>query len=452
MALSLIFVMGCQPNRPPAALAVPAASFAQEYFAGTMLSGPTTRPVLSLAPADSQSVHVTFIATEEIPMTNFTPVGSRAIFFSSSRAAGAVLSAAQLTRDASIVDLNDPADAPALLRNGHAGRITIMKTMTGALPAGVTGKFTVMDTPEIHDLVTGTIKHRSVQVSVSRPTNSDAPQLSLVMKDLVPRDATHLELLTETAIFNLPQTDQTTTLLVVPFQFQASIAKGLAILVHVAPGSADAEHLAAITQCVDALAKSSTAQPAITTGDASDWAAVSSAIQSLTLAKGRRESLAFLAAQTGGSICEDLAMEADDATLDQLVKKIQTSVSDDPNIEPNVGWILDHAALTLLDKLATDAANGTKVPTELLAILTNHTGEVGRHPSSLDEVLKGLTTRKDLDNRLLAQNMIYLEDSSPASRVRAYDWLSARHVAPDGYDPLASGKARRAALEKALGD
>jgi hypothetical protein len=360
------------------------------------------------------------------------------------------LSSAQLTRNATIADLSDPADAPALLRRGQAGQLVFMRSFIGALPPGVTAKFAAMDSAEINDLVTGTITHRSVQVAVSRLAGTGTLQLSLVMKDLIPKDATHFELVTETAVFDLESTQQTSTLLVVPFRFQSSPARALAILVHISPATNDPEHLAATTQCIDALARSTTTQPAIGTGRASDWAAVTSAIQSLTINKGRRESLAFLAAQTGGSICEDLAMEADDATLEQLVAKIQSSVSDDPNTEPNVGWILDHAALTMLAKLATDSANGTKVPGELLAILTNHTGEVGRHPSSLDELLKGLNTRKDLDNRLLAQNLIYLEDSSPASRVRAYDWLSARHLAPEGYDPLASGKARRLALEKAM--
>ena len=40
------------------------------------------------------------------------------------------------------------------------------------------------------------------------------------------------------------------------------------------------------------------------------------------------------------------------------------------------------------------------------------------------------------------------ELASPALRVRAYDWLADRGQAPPDYDPLASPRARRAALEK----
>ena len=159
-----------------------------------------------------------------------------------------------------------------------------------------------------------------------------------------------------------------------------------------------------------------------------------------------------LADQTGASLCEDLAMEADDAVLAQLVNDIQSKVSKTPEPDPSVGWLLDHTALQLLAKLSDDAANGTgKIPSELTAVLTTHTGEVGRHSSSLDEVLRGLSTRQELDNRLLAENTIFLEDSNPASRVRAYDWLNARHQAPAGYDPLGPAKARRDALERAAG-
>ena len=47
---------------------------------------------------------------------------------------------------------------------------------------------------------------------------------------------------------------------------------------------------------------------------------------------------------------------------------------------------------------------------------------------------------------MIVENRIYLEDNSPASRVRAYDWLKARGAAPKGFDPLANPRDRREAL------
>jgi hypothetical protein len=49
-----------------------------------------------------------------------------------------------------------------------------------------------------------------------------------------------------------------------------------------------------------------------------------------------------------------------------------------------------------------------------------------------------------------AENLVALEDSSPAARVRAFDWLAARAKAPRDFDPLGPAGQRRAALDKAM--
>jgi hypothetical protein len=51
-----------------------------------------------------------------------------------------------------------------------------------------------------------------------------------------------------------------------------------------------------------------------------------------------------------------------------------------------------------------------------------------------------------LAKKLTAENRILLEDASPASRLRAYDWLAVRGLAPAGFDPFGSLAERRAAL------
>jgi len=50
---------------------------------------------------------------------------------------------------------------------------------------------------------------------------------------------------------------------------------------------------------------------------------------------------------------------------------------------------------------------------------------------------------------LIAQNRALLEDRSPSTRVRAFEWLAKRTLAPEGYDPLADLKARKKALRAA---
>jgi hypothetical protein len=65
-------------------------------------------------------------------------------------------------------------------------------------------------------------------------------------------------------------------------------------------------------------------------------------------------------------------------------------------------------------------------------------------------MLRAANSRASLDARLVSENLIYLEDSSPSARVRANDWLAARGRAPAGFDPLGPPRQRREALERAL--
>jgi hypothetical protein len=109
-------------------------------------------------------------------------------------------------------------------------------------------------------------------------------------------------------------------------------------------------------------------------------------------------------------------------------------------------WILDRSAITAMQPKLTTAT----LPPELFAVLTLHMGEPGRHSASVDAIMRAATGERDLVRRLIAENYIFLEDSSPASRVRAFQWLGSHNVAPAGFDPLAPPRQRRIALDKAL--
>ena len=89
---------------------------------------------------------------------------------------------------------------------------------------------------------------------------------------------------------------------------------------------------------------------------------------------------------------------------------------------------------------------------ELTGVLLTLAGEAGRSPAAMEQILANLSTRKDFENRLIAENFIALEDSSPAARVRAYDWLKAHARQPAGYDPLGEAHQRSAAIEKAVNE
>lgn len=78
-------------------------------------------------------------------------------------------------------------------------------------------------------------------------------------------------------------------------------------------------------------------------------------------------------------------------------------------------------------------------------LLLRHAGEAARVEGLLTELLESCSSAAELQARLLEENLYALEDSSPAARVRAYDWLALRGAEPPGYDPLAGREARRAA-------
>ncbi len=80
-----------------------------------------------------------------------------------------------------------------------------------------------------------------------------------------------------------------------------------------------------------------------------------------------------------------------------------------------------------------------------MGLLLRHAGEAARVEGLLAELLESCSSSAELQARLLEENLYALEDSSPAARVRAYDWLALRGGQPPGYDPLAGREARRAA-------
>jgi hypothetical protein len=83
-------------------------------------------------------------------------------------------------------------------------------------------------------------------------------------------------------------------------------------------------------------------------------------------------------------------------------------------------------------------------------MLSARFGEAGRDPGSLGELAAASPSRADFETRVLAENLLLLDDASPASRVRAFEWLSSRNGAPQGYNPLGNPAERRAAIDAHL--
>jgi hypothetical protein len=244
--------------------------------------------------------------------------------------------------------------------------------------------------------------------------------------------------------------------MIVPFGFTGSTSKALLLYVEVVPGAPDdAAHADAVRR---ALADAARAASGATRhgGPATTGASLADDVRAGAFAvlaraddeSGLRAALLYLADRTDSPAAADVALVADGPTLAALSKAIgDAATKTDPKLAAaDPGWLVDRTTLGLLSqRLSTEA-----LAPELTAALVRRAGDLARRPDGLADLLKTASGTTDLDNRIEAENLIALEDSAPAARVRAYDYLASRGKAPAGYDPLGPARERRAALEKAM--
>jgi hypothetical protein len=255
----------------------------------------------------------------------------------------------------------------------------------------------------------------------------------------------------ELALLDGPRPDQQVTgVLIVPLRMTGGNAAALAITLEMVPGSDDDEHR---EQFARAIADAAPKEQAPSTQPASrlpstgaQWTSVAVAMSSLDDLALRRPSLLFLARETGATFAADAALVADEQTLTWYIQRFGSLLlmHAPPKQPADVGWSLDLAAW----QVSRELLSAGRLPPELTGVLTSHAGEAGRRPASLEESLSRVPSRSELQRRLILENQVFLEDTSPASRVRATDWLAARNAVPQGYDPLDTAAHRRDALNR----
>ena len=392
------------------------------------------------------------------------------------------------------------------------GRTAPISALSGALPIGVTARFEAAEAAEPSRFVAGELVRRHVEVQLYRPDATNALQVAVALEDLVlpaspiidttpdpaegsgdsggmfehglfgainpfkskpskpaaavtqpatrPAPIEHPATqppptpfpLRELVLFDRPAfAGREAFALMLPYRFGNSESRALAVFIEVTEGSADAAHLSTYETCMADLKESlarAAARPYLENIDNPEWPGLRSALDAMAKPNTPRAPMVFLGGQTGVTIFEDIAMVADDETRKALSAKVFATLGAPAkiNTKPALAWILEHCSYELL----SEQSSGEKLASELKSLLAVYAGEAGRHAGALDEALKTSKSRVDFELRVIAENYIYLEDSSPASRVRAYDWLRAHDRAPAGYDPLGPPKERRAALERAL--
>jgi hypothetical protein len=435
-------LVGCRSAaRQP--VQAPNVSVQVEHFSGTPISGPVAQAPPEPGPADALALRVSFIAMTTMPVGNMESIGAHARLITVTQGDMPVLPATRLTNQTQVA-MNEDGAAKLVeqIHARHFGPAAEIRSIVTAAPPGTTAALSISSGA------------RRLAVELSQPAKTAPPasasattraidkylRVALVMEDQSPlRELVLLEDLTIEQPRRL--------LLATPFQFDGvSPAWAVAIIIEASHGSDDAAHVEALAQAMEQV-RASVAQasdrPQIGPIESDEWAGHRSAIEQLSRPGNRRAAMIFLADRTGAPICSDVALSADDALLAALATKIAERLKS-PSDSP--GLLLDLCALELLAQLGND----NKLPQEMNSVLVLHCGEAGRHVSSMEEATRGVATRQDLTNRLVAENLIYLEDNSPAARVRAFDWLQAMRRGPAGFDPLGSNQQRREAIEKAL--
>lgn len=456
--LLIAILGGCQQAPPP--FSAPPMTLHVDHFVGTPLSGPTAGPIPVLQPAQTMIVTATFTALEHSPKPVFESLGARARLISSAAAGKPMLATSQLGEEVQLLQIANAQDAISKLNSAGCGQTAPIKSLSGVVGPGITADFRVFEPVIITDSSTGESSLRQVGIQLSQSADKGPMELAIALQDFAAASQTSIGnvLDSEQAIVDLTAATTDGLCLVIPFHFDGTTTGAIAIELGLKPIGSDSDSQQILknsqenlSQSIEAVAK----RPGLSAGSADEWSSLVAAAASLQIPASRRVAMVYLADRTDASLCLDLAMIADDDLLAQLAQSIQTGLSQDSEHQTSqaVGWVMNRSALEILSQLleAGESANPKeKLTEEENACLTTYAGEAGRHSSSMEGILRGVASQADLDNRLLAENMIYLEDSSPASRVRAFDWLKARGNAPTGYDPLGSAKDRRNALESNL--
>ena len=169
-------------------------------------------------------------------------------------------------------------------------------------------------------------------------------------------------------------------------------------------------------------------------------------IFALLRAEPDRVGLVYLTGTIHAWTALDMVLVAEEEELAEYAERALPQggrVSERPLSLELVKWHLEREALRLMARKVGDAT----LSPELRGVLLRHVGEVGRFPGMLEDAVKACANPEQLGQRLVAENRLFLEDSDPSARVRAYDWLRFNGGVPEGYDPLSSRDERRAALE-----
>jgi hypothetical protein len=446
-----------------------------------------TPSVLDNKPIDSNSLRledclgitVVFVPMDRWPEDTLEPVESQTQMITILPTSSAVSAVAQLLRGAKVGIIQSETQVLKGITARGPAMFLPRETLHGVLLDGVNASFRILGRP----VGAGAIRKVEIQVrggivreqeSKGLPPTEISLETSLVATG-EPKEAALLDAgsaassdkgqrqsmpvasgtsVTETILLkpqDMREQDRLAVILPSPFDIEGITAVVALIEVEPSPAKRTGEGVAypeLLKQCQDYLraeAKGSGALEEAQSGGGRRG--IEDAIRLVQSLTHRRQALLYLARETGAPLIEDITLSATGAVIDRLAYAVTNECGSGSGFDPNtLGWRLERTAYLLLVELISS----DQMWPELEAIGIRHTGEVGRHPPVLKEMVSEATGIADMEERLLEENFIYLEDISPSARTRAFEWLATKGRAPEGYDPLASLNERRSILNRVL--
>lgn len=417
------------------------AKLSVDEYCGSALSGPLGQSVQQVDLATAWSIRANVIAVKTLPIPGFDPIGPLARLIINDGGFDLIAPSSRLTYSARVRVLK-PREA-----FDATGSDPSLKVDLGALLANVApGTAAAFNIAQPSDSIDSPRRQRII-VEIDRAKGEDGYNLSVTSIDRQSPGALQLvrEMLVIHRIPGAPNQDHFA--LAVPMTFAASQAAGVVIDISIDTHPPDARSIAELKTKLDASAARVAEKLKAPPQNSADLD-VSAALDSVARSNDNpRATLTYLSQLTGAGLSESVALVADKQLLSLISKAIREAI---PRLavrdRQTVGWMLDRATIKTISSLKEDQAAQMLPPVK--GALETFAGQAGYELDVLQSLADKSTSSSDFYNHLVAEHLIYLEDNSAAARVRAFDWLRARGAAPAGYDPLASNRARRDALDK----
>jgi hypothetical protein len=444
------------------------------YSPGSLISAYIPIDINTISTAESLDITVKVTTLEYMPAVSLDPIESHTKMILISPSENTIVPITQLTRGTRVGYIQDAEKfISSFDDNNVENNNMLFQQFQGVLVRGVTTCMKFFESKTINSelsesfglcIYPGTQTKESVaniSQEIAVVTNGKPKQKINIEQDnskkedkqtTEPIENEQEQQITETVLFGDFSIEANKPLgIIVPSPFNDSQTKAFAVTIEVSPppdeGTSNALIYAdSFKELIEQLRKNEVYRKSsqISKPDTA-FLGIDESIQALRFPTNRRGALLYLSQQAKSSLVEDIALSGTTNVLENLSNNVIKEYSSGSYKDiQSLGWMLERSAYkVLVEMLPSD-----KTLPELESVLVRHTGEVGRHISSLEELVVGSTGIEDLENRLVKENLIYLEDMSPASRTRAFEWLAAVKKAPDGYNPLASLKERRAVLDR----